>query len=79
MARAVSSNGRILLNLSGSQKDSLLKLAEQFGSSSISSFVGAIADGNYVVVHKDTNKLLDATVSYLNACVKETAGNAGDA
>lgn len=79
MARAVSSNGRILLNLSGSQKDSLLKLAEQFGSSSISSFVGAIADGNYAVVHKDTQKLLDATVAYLNACVKETMGNIGDA
>lgn len=65
MARAISTNGKTTLNLSGTQKDALQKLAERFGSSSISSFVAAIAEGRLIVIDGESKRLMDAIVSFL--------------
>lgn len=59
MARPVSTNNATMqLHLSQDQKAKLASLADYYGSTSVSAFVAAIADGKFKVLHTETVKYL---------------------
>ena len=63
MGKAISTkSGIIQLNLSPEQKARMIEFAAEYGHTSVSAFVGAIADGKYRILHREAAMLLDLIV-----------------
>lgn len=59
MNKKISKNNQLLLSISAEQKERLANVAKRFGHTSISAFVGAIADETICVVSCDAYTLLE--------------------
>ena len=59
MARQISENGTVRLNLTKDEKEELSKLASSYGYNTLTPFVAAIAKGKYHIISDDAYLLLE--------------------
>ena len=59
MARQISENGTVRLNLTKDEKEELSKLASSYGYNTLTPFVAAIAKGKYHLISDDAYTLLE--------------------